>query len=81
MRRCGACKAIAFSALLLSCASGPSLEGKVWAKADRSYAAPGDYERADGSCREPGSTSRAATGSYAYLECMQRQGWIPVDAP
>ncbi len=63
-----------------------SLDGKVWAKANDAYAAPGDYEKAVAACRGPGGgelpeVAAAPEVASGFVRCMADEGWILVDAP
>ena len=83
---------VALLAILSGCSAtmgvgrtGPSLsdsdQGKVWAKIDSSYAAYGDFERAQAACGiKDGLPDVAAAPSplRAYQECMREQGWALV---
>ena len=81
----------AFAVLTLGCASSPpnpveaSLENTVWAKTDGSYAAYGDFERAEAACGategELPSVSAGPGTRKAWAECMKTQGWARVQLP
>jgi len=63
-----------------------TLENKVWARANEAYVGPGDYETAAAACRGPrdgGLPEVAAAPGAArdFVQCMDREGWILVDAP
>jgi hypothetical protein len=51
---------------------------KVWAKVDGSYAAYGDFERAQSTCGIKDGlpdVAAAPTPTRAYQTCMRDQGW------
>ncbi len=57
--------------------------GKVWAKGNKSYAAPGEFERAATTCRREGGTREVAAGppgANHFIRCMRHRGWVLVDA-
>jgi hypothetical protein len=86
---------VALVALLGGCAARPPVDsagsssadpekGKGWAKIDSSYAAYGDFERAQAACgiKNGMPDVAAAPGPRkAYQACMRSQGWalVPIE--
>jgi hypothetical protein len=75
--------------LLAACSSLPGADGsndassheKVWAKVDGSYAAYGEFERAQTACgvtKGLPDVAAAPAPSRAFQTCMRDQGWALV---
>lgn len=85
----GGCAGSPPAAHVAAAAAEPVLEESpketVWAKADGSYAAFGDFERAEAACGgvhgELPDVSAGPGTRRAYAECMKTQGWVRVRIP